>query len=50
MLLKVDQISRGSKAVEFAFKNSYGIMVSHRSSENCNSFIVDLGIGLDVGR
>lgn len=53
LLLKVNQIGTVSEAVdaaEFAFKNSYGVMVSHRSGETCDSFIADLTVGINAGQ
>jgi len=53
LLLKVNQIGTVSEAVDaasLAFKNNYGVMVSHRSGETCDSFIADLVVGINAGQ
>jgi enolase len=53
LLLKVNQIGSVTEAIraaELAWKNDWGVMVSHRSGETEDSFIGDLAIGLSVGQ
>ncbi|HIH98050.1 MAG TPA: phosphopyruvate hydratase [Thermoplasmata archaeon] len=53
LLLKVNQIGTLSEAVEAAhcaFRNEYGVMVSHRSGETEDPFIADLAVGLNCGQ
>ncbi len=52
LLLKVNQIGTLTEAFEaarIARKNSWGVMVSHRSGETCDPFIADLAVGLGKG-
>lgn len=53
LLLKLNQIGTLSEGIEVAkeaFENSYGVMVSHRSGETCDSFIADLAVGINAGQ
>jgi enolase len=53
LLLKPNQIGTISEAIEaakVAFKNNYGVMVSHRSGETCDDFIADLVVSLNAGQ
>jgi enolase len=53
LLLKVNQIGTLSEAIDaaqYAFRNKYGVMVSHRSGETEDSFIADLVVGLNCGQ
>ena len=50
LLLKVNQIgtlSQSLDAARLAFDNKWGVMVSHRSAETCDSFISDLSVALN---
>jgi len=52
LLLKVNQIGSLTEAInaaKLAFKNNWGVMVSHRSGETEDSFIADLAVGLGCG-
>ena len=53
LLLKVNQIGTLSEAINacnLAYKNSFNVMVSHRSGETEDSFIADLAVGLCSGQ
>ena len=53
LLLKVNQIGSITEAMEaakLAQDNGWGVMVSHRSGETCDSFIADLAVGLKTGQ
>jgi enolase len=53
LLLKVNQIGSVSESIEaanLAFKNGWGVMVSHRSGETEDTFIADLVVGLATGQ
>jgi enolase len=53
MLLKPNQIGTLTESIEVAKlckKNNYGIMVSHRSGDSCDSFIADLSVALETGQ
>ncbi len=53
LLLKINQIGTLSEAIEaarLAYSNNWGIMVSHRSGETNDSFIVHLAVGLGCGQ
>ncbi|MBW2978330.1 phosphopyruvate hydratase [Candidatus Woesearchaeota archaeon] len=53
LLLKVNQIGTVTEAIEAcktAQKAGWGVMVSHRSGETCDSFIADLAVGLGTGQ
>jgi|TARA_B100000315_G_scaffold73538_1_gene67132 enolase len=53
LLLKVNQIGTITEAVEaanFAFKNKWNVVVSHRSGETEDSFIADLVVGLNANQ
>jgi enolase len=53
LLLKVNQIGTFSEAIDaaqYAFRNRYGVMVSHRSGETEDPFIADLAVGLNCGQ
>lgn len=53
MLLKPNQIGTLTESMEVAKlckKNNYGIMVSHRSGDSCDSFIADLSVALETGQ
>lgn len=53
LLLKVNQIGTVTEAIEaarLAQDNGWGLMVSHRSGETCDSFIADLAVGLRAGQ
>lgn len=53
MLLKPNQIGTLTESIEVAKycqKNNYGIMVSHRSGDTCDSFIADLAVALGAGQ
>jgi len=53
LLLKPNQIGTLTEAIEVAKickKNSYGIMISHRSGETCDDFIADLSVALETGQ
>ena len=53
LLLKPNQIGTVTETIEaakVAFKNNYGVMVSHRSGETCDDFIADLVVGLNAGQ
>ncbi|MBU1202222.1 MAG: phosphopyruvate hydratase [Nanoarchaeota archaeon] len=52
LLLKVNQIgtlTEALNAAKMAFRNNWGIMVSHRSGETEDSFIADLSVALGCG-
>ncbi|MBC8500404.1 MAG: phosphopyruvate hydratase [Nanoarchaeota archaeon] len=52
LLLKVNQIgtlTEAIKAANLAFRNNWGVMVSHRSGDTEDSFIADLAVGLGCG-
>jgi enolase len=52
LLLKVNQVgtvSQALKAAEMAKQSGWGVMVSHRSGDSCDSFIADLAVGIDAG-
>lgn len=53
LLLKVNQIGSVSESIEAAMlvqKHGWGLMVSHRSGETCDTFIADLAVGLRAGQ
>jgi enolase len=53
LLLKVNQIGTLTEAIDaaqYAFRNHYGVMVSHRSGETEDPFIADLAVGLNCGQ
>lgn len=53
ILLKVNQIGTLSESIEvanFAFKNNYGVVVSHRSGETEDYYIADLAVALGGGK
>lgn len=53
LLLKVNQIgslSESIDAAQLAFRNGYGVMVSHRSGETEDDFIADLTVALNTGQ
>ncbi|MEA2053995.1 MAG: phosphopyruvate hydratase [Candidatus Thermoplasmatota archaeon] len=53
LLLKPNQIGTLTECMEVArhcFKNSYAVMVSHRSGDTCDSFISDLAVALGTGQ
>jgi len=53
LLLKVNQIGTLSEAIaaaKLAFKNNWGVVVSHRSGETEDSFIADLAVALSCGQ
>jgi len=53
LLLKVNQIgtlSESMDAANLAMKNSWNVMISHRSGETCDAFIADLAVGLGTGQ
>ncbi|MBN2454653.1 phosphopyruvate hydratase [Candidatus Woesearchaeota archaeon] len=53
LLLKVNQIGTVTEAIEaarLAMKNSWKVMVSHRSGETEDSFIADLSVALGCGQ
>ena len=52
LLLKVNQIGTLIEAIDaanLAFRNEWGVMVSHRSGETESTFIADLAVGLGCG-
>lgn len=51
ILIKLNQIgtlTETMKCIQLAQKNSYNIMVSHRSGETCDSFIADLAVSVNA--
>ncbi len=53
LLLKVNQIGTVTEAIEaanLAFRNSWKVVVSHRSGETEDTFIADLVVGLNSGQ
>ena len=53
LLLKVNQIGTLTESIvaaNYAFKNGWGVMVSHRSGETEDAFIADLAVGLGCGQ
>lgn len=53
LLLKVNQIGSVTESIDackLAFKNNWGVMVSHRSGETEDTFIADLVVGLGTGQ
>ncbi|MBC7121322.1 MAG: hypothetical protein H5T33_07135 [Candidatus Methanosuratus sp.] len=53
ILLKVNQIGTLSESVEvagFAAKNSYSVIVSHRSGETEDNYIADITVALGAGQ
>jgi len=53
LLLKVNQIGSLTESIEasnLSRKNSWGVMVSHRSGETEDTFIADLVVGLGTGQ
>ncbi|MGQ9759857.1 MAG: phosphopyruvate hydratase [Candidatus Methanomethylicaceae archaeon] len=53
ILLKVNQIGTLTESIEvanFAFKNNYGVIVSHRSGETEDHYIADLAVALGTGK
>ncbi len=53
MLLKPNQIgtlTESTEVAKFCQKNGYGVMVSHRSGDTCDSFIADLAVALGAGK
>ncbi len=52
LLLKVNQIGTLTESIDaasLAFRNGWGVMVSHRSGETESTFIADLAVGLGCG-
>jgi len=53
LLLKVNQIgtlTESFKAARLAKENNWGLIISHRSGETCDSFIADLAVGISAGQ
>ena len=53
LLLKVNQIGSVTESIQAAIlvqKHGWGLMVSHRSGETCDTFIADLAVGLNAGQ
>jgi len=53
ILVKVNQIgtlSETLETVEMAQRNTYGVIISHRSGETEDSFIADLAVGVNAGQ
>jgi enolase len=53
ILVKVNQIgtlSETFETVEMAQRNTYGVIISHRSGETEDSFIADLAVGVNAGQ
>ncbi|MCD6299441.1 MAG: phosphopyruvate hydratase [Thermoplasmata archaeon] len=53
LLLKPNQIGTLTESMEVArhsFRNGYGVMVSHRSGDTCDSFISDLVVAIGAGK
>ncbi len=53
LLLKVNQIGTVTESMDasnMAFRNGYGVMVSHRSGETEDTFIADLTVALNTGQ
>jgi len=53
LLLKVNQIgtlTESFRAAGIAKENNWGVIISHRSGETCDSFIADLAVGIDAGQ
>ncbi|KAM0684017.1 phosphopyruvate hydratase eno2 [Mitosporidium daphniae] len=53
LLLKVNQIGSVTEAIDAAMlvkKFGWGLMVSHRSGETCDTFIADLAVGLNASQ
>jgi len=53
LLLKVNQIgtvTESIRAAKLSQKNSWGVMVSHRSGETEDTFIADLAVGIKSGQ
>ncbi|MEM2121619.1 MAG: phosphopyruvate hydratase [Candidatus Woesearchaeota archaeon] len=53
LLLKINQIgtiTEAFNAARIAFKNNWGVMVSHRSGETEDTFISDLAVALGCGK
>lgn len=53
LLLKVNQIGTLSESIDaanLAFRNGYGVVVSHRSGESEDSTIADLSVALNTGQ
>ncbi|AEF96369.1 phosphopyruvate hydratase [Methanotorris igneus] len=53
LLLKVNQIGTLSEAIDaanLAFRNGYGVIVSHRSGETEDTTIADLAVALNAGQ
>jgi enolase len=53
LLLKVNQIGTLSESIDaanLAFRNGYGVVVSHRSGESEDSTIADLSVALNAGQ
>ncbi|HIP83962.1 MAG TPA: phosphopyruvate hydratase [Methanothermococcus okinawensis] len=53
LLLKVNQIGTLTEAIDaanLAFRNSYGVIVSHRSGESEDTTIADLSVALNTGQ
>lgn len=53
LLLKPNQIGTLTESIEVArhsFRNGYGVMVSHRSGDTCDSFISDLVVAMGAGK
>jgi len=53
LLLKPNQIGTLSESREVArlcTEHGYGVMVSHRSGDTCDTFIADLAVGLGTGQ
>lgn len=53
LLLKVNQIGTVTESIDaaqVAFKNKWGVVVSHRSGETEDSFIADLAVGIGANQ
>jgi enolase len=53
LLLKPNQVGTLTETVDVARicqKNGYGVMVSHRSGDTCDTFIADSAVGLQTGQ
>ncbi len=51
ILIKLNQIGSLSETIEcanYAQKNNYKLMISHRSGETCDSFIADLAVSINA--
>ena len=45
----LERLTKGSNSANLAFKNGWGVFVSHRSGETIDDFIADLTVGLRTG-